>query len=756
MSQHEVIPLDALLRAKESTPKITNNNDQMKKIIMMVGFAIVIFLAFIGYSLKTSLTNNERLLTIKDIYFPVLEKVDANIVRLDKMEESFLQAVMTAEASEIDSAQTYFDEATAAFDLLLSIYPDRVDEINELKASFSSYFDVAKKTTESFMNNSEDADQLADDMTAAMNALRDKIKSFREESYGNFANTLVESQKAATLSLYMSMAVGVMNLVFMGVLVFFIRNNIKMVAVIADQNATLEHRVAERTEELHKKTNDINAMLHNMTLGVCTVVKGNKLHNEYSSYLETIFNSNQLADKDVMESLFASSNLGADSKDQINVALDSIIGEEQMIFEFNSHLLAKEMTITAGDHDDKILQLSWNPIVNEHDIVEKVLLIAQDVTALKALELASAKQKEELDIISQLIKVPVGKFNDFIDSANGYVSENKKLIEAATGNSAELIAALFRNMHTIKGNARTYEFLFITNVAHEAEQEYDRLRKDLAADWNKDLLLQQIYAVAEGIDRYQEVNDNKMGRKGRSSDQLTSRGVFVGKEDLVKLKAMAAANVEGKSNASELEDMIAKIGMTPLERLVTGAMDTVATLAEQLNKPTPVHHIKGSNLYFSSEFAQALKSSLMHVVRNSMDHGIEAADQRVQAGKSAEGNLTFACIDNGQQMELHISDDGRGLALHKLHEKGVKDGVFKAGQKPAVQEVADLIFHSGMSTAEKVSDISGRGVGMDAVRTFMREQQADIRLEMAAVSGDNFGFTPFRFVITLPATAYRI
>jgi HPt (histidine-containing phosphotransfer) domain-containing protein len=756
MSQHEVIPLDDLLRAKQSAPKVSNNNDQMKKIIMMVGFAIVIFLAFIGYSLKTSLTNTERLLTIKDIYFPVLEKVDANIVRLDKMEESFLQAVMTAEASEIDSAQTYFDEANAAFDLLIGIYPGRVEEINRLKASFSTYFDVAKQTTESFMNSKDDADQLADDMTAAMNALRDDIKAFREESYNNFANTLVESQKAATVSLYMSMAVGLMNLAFMGVLVFFIRNNIKMVAVIADQNATLEHRVAERTEELHKKTNDINAMLHNMTLGVCTVVKGNKLHNEYSSYLETIFNKQELADKNVMDSLFSSSNLGVDSKDQINVALDSIIGEDQMVFEFNSHLLVKEMTISAEGQDEKILQLSWNPIVNEHDSVEKVLLIAQDVTELKALELASAKQKEELDIISQLIKVPVGKFNDFIDSAQGYVSENKKLIEAATGNSAELVAGLFRNMHTIKGNARTYEFAFITNVAHEAEQEYDRLRKDPAAEWNKDLLLQQLYAVAEGVERYQEVNDNKMGRKGRSSDQLTSRGVFVAKDDLAKLKEMAAANLVGNHNAQELEDMIAKIGMTPLERLVTGAMDTVASLAEQLNKPTPAHHLKGSNLHFSSDFAQALKSSLMHVVRNSMDHGIEAPEQRVQAGKSAEGNLTFACVEADQKMELHISDDGRGLALHKLYEKGVREGVFTEAQKPSTQEVAALIFHSGISTAEQVSDISGRGVGMDAVRTFMREQQADIRLEMAAVSGDSFGFTPFRFVITLPASAYRI
>ena len=223
----------------------------------------------------------------------------------------------------------------------------------------------------------------------------------------------------------MGLGLGVMNLAFMAVLVFFIRNNVRMMAIIAQQNETLEARVAERTAQLSQKTSDINAMLQNMSLGVSTVVPGNRIHPEYSNYLRTLFNVEDLAGKDLLASLFGHSTLSADVKDQVAAALGAILDEDAMMFELNGHLLPREMRLDLCGAQ-KIVQMDWTPIVGGRGVVEKVLLITQDVTHLRELEASTAHQQDELDIISKIIKISVGKFDTFIESARGYVADIRR------------------------------------------------------------------------------------------------------------------------------------------------------------------------------------------------------------------------------------------------------------------------------------------------------------------------------------------
>lgn len=728
----------------------------MRKIILMVGVAIFIFLAFSTYNVKKSVESGEQLSEIRDLYFPVLERVDANIVRLDKMEERFMQAAMIGETDMIDEASEFYKQADGVFGEMAKLYPARAADIAKLRSQFQQYKNLAASTSTALIKNKGEVDpQAAEKMNASLLALKEEIKNFRKTSYDNFVQTLLESQKTTRMSLYLGLIIGAMNLIFMGVLVFFIRNTVKMTAVIAEQNATLELRVAERTAQLSQKTHDINAMLNNMSLGVCTVVPGNRLHPEYSAYLSTIFGTSDLAGRDVMEALFSSSTLGVDSKDQIVVALGAIIGEDSMMFDFNSHLLATEMQIKGADGHNKILQMDWSPIKNDDDCVDKVLLIVQDVTHLRELELAAAHQKEELDLISQIIKISIGKFNDFIDSANKFVAENRKLIESAAGKDADVVSALFRNMHTIKGNARTYEFKLITDAAHAAEMEYDRLRKEADAEWNAEQMLQELDAVAAAIGRYVEINEDKLGRKGRASDLLTTRGAFISVDEITSLRKMTSelAAASSAETLATLQKVVGHLGLIPLQRLVSGAVDSMSSLAKELNKPTPSVEIVNGDIAFNNTFAEALKSSLMHIVRNSLDHGIEAPEQRVAAGKPEQGRISFTCVEHEGGKQLRIHDDGRGLALHKLYEKGVANGVFSNAEKPTPAEVAELIFQSGLSTASQVTQVSGRGVGMDAVRTFLQEQGGGVSVELDN-PGSEFGFTPFTFVINLPQSAF--
>lgn len=728
----------------------------MGKIFLLVGIAIVVFMLFTAYSVQKEIQGSVQLKAIKDLYFPVLQRLDADIVRVDKIEETYIEAVITGDHDLTDKAADIGKDADQALAEIATLYPARAEQTAKLRAGLKSYQKLAVAAVLAFQaQNTEQGETQRAAMNQTLGQLREGLKTFRASSYAAFEQVLAGSEHDARVRLLMGLALGVMNLCFMAVLVYFIRNNVRMMTIIAEQNATLEQRVAERTAQLSQKTSDINAMLQNMKLGVSTVVSGNSIHPEYSNYLRAIFDVDDVAGKDLMDSLFVRSKLGVDSQDQVRNALGAILGEDAMMFDLNGHLLPGEMQLDAPDGKRKTVQMEWSPIVNEQGSVEKVLFITQDVTHLRELELSSAAQKEELDIIARLIRIPAGKFNEFIGSSQKFIAANRTLLQSTSTRDPEAIAALFRNMHTIKGNARTFEFVQVTNVAHLAEQTYDRLRKDENSPWQADLMLSELDAVEAEINRYVRVSEDTLGRKGRAADMLTARGAFVAAEELEQLKAkvaaVAAANTQPE--IAELRGLIERLGFTSLQRIVSSSTDALNSLAQELNKPVPEVDIVDGNIAFTRAFAAALKSSFMHILRNSLDHGIETPAERMQAHKPESGRIHFKCVQHSDRVELRIGDDGRGLPLHKLYEKALAAGVMKSEVQPRPQDVAELIFRSGLSTAAQVTQVSGRGVGMDAVRTFLTEQGARIGVSLRGPQA-GLAFTPFEFVIDVPSAAY--
>jgi HPt (histidine-containing phosphotransfer) domain-containing protein len=729
----------------------------MKKVAMIVGISIVIFMAFTAYSVRKDMQGAAQLATIKDLYFPVLQRLDANIVRIDKVEATYIEVAVTGDRDLFDKAKDVVKEADEAYAEIANLDAPASAEVKKLRADLQRYRELAEKASLAFLQTGGADTSPMQAMNDSLALARKNLSGFRLAVYNGFVSTLAGSQHDARVRMIMGLSLGLMNLCFMAVLVYFIRNNIRMMAVIAQQNATLENRVAERTAQLSQKTSDINAMLQNMQLGVCTVVPGNRIHPEYSRHLGTIFAQEELGDKGLVDTLFDKCSLGVDAKDQISVSLGSILGEDPMMFAMNGHLLAREMELKDAGGANKIVQMEWSPIANEATgTVDKVLLITQDVTQLRELEKSAAHQKEELDIISKILRISIGKFNDFVSSAQGYLTANRKLLNENGARNAEVIAALFRNMHTVKGNARTFEFTQITNAAHHAEQSYDRLRKDEQAVWNASELLAELDTVESALAQYVSINEDKLGRKGRASDLLTTRGVFVGNDALADLRTMAE-KLDGpltQQQATTMRKAIEQLGLIPLKRIISGSVDSISSLAHELHKPAPAVDLSDdADIAFNSAFAEAMKGSLMHIVRNSLDHGIEAPTERVRAGKPEQGRLRFTCKHVSDKVELRISDDGRGLALHKLYEKGAAAGLFKDSVKPTRQQVADIIFLAGLSTSAQVTQVSGRGVGMDAVRTFLKEQGATVRIELQG-AGTALELTPFEFVIDIPHAAY--
>ena len=139
--------------------------------------------------------------------------------------------------------------------------------------------------------------------------------------------------------------------------------NIRMREVIEEQNRTLEQKVEERTEALQEKTNDILNMMQNMHQGLFTIMEGGIIHHEYAAYLEQILETDKIANRNFMDLLFKDTNLGTDRIDQVQTAVEALLGSDEMMFDFNSHLLATEIVISLPDDRTKILELDWDPII---------------------------------------------------------------------------------------------------------------------------------------------------------------------------------------------------------------------------------------------------------------------------------------------------------------------------------------------------------------------------------------------------------
>jgi len=749
------LPSKQTASGHEAAGAAPSTANPMRKIIFMVGVAIFVFLAVTSYSVRQSFQSSDQLSAIKDLYFPVLQKIEANIVRLDKMEELFMRSVMLGDHDPLDEAEDFYKKGDEVFVEIEQIYPERTKEIKALREEYKQYNAMALQTAEDFLKNKiANMPEQTKRMNKTLNALRESIKKFRESSYQNFVKTLAQSQQTVKLNLYMGIALGVMNLIFMGVLVFFIRNNVAMMAVIAEQNATLEKRVAERTAQLRQKTNDIQAMLQNMPQGVMTVLPGGVIHPEYSAYMETIFETKDIGGQNLTQLVFTNTSLGSNDLSQVDAAVGSCIGEDMMNYEFNSHLLVTDFNITLPNGAVKSLSLSWSPIADENDTVEKLMLCVRDVTELKRLEGEAGAQKRELEIIGEILAVSQEKFQDFIESAYTFVAENEEIIRKAPQKDLDAIGLLFRNMHTIKGNARTYGLLNMTNVVHETEQEYDDLRKDEEKVWDQDALLNQLALVHASVDEYHKINDVKLGRKGPGRRGNVERFLMVDKDQVARaMELVKAANTGDLADArkalSEVERTLRLIGTEKIDTVLAGIVESMPSLAKELGKEAPQISIADNGIVVRNQAIGLLKNVFTHLFRNSMDHGLETAEARQAAGKSPVGHIQLAAALDAGQLTLKLHDDGRGLAVGRIRQKAIENGVLSEGETPSPEEIANLIFASGFSTADKVTEVSGRGVGMDAVRGFLQKEGGDVAIRF---TDNNAGSDQraFELVITLP------
>jgi two-component system chemotaxis sensor kinase CheA len=191
---------------------------------------------------------------------------------------------------------------------------------------------------------------------------------------------------------------------------------------------------------------------------------------------------------------------------------------------------------------------------------------------------------------------------------------------------------------------------------------------------------------------------------------------------------MSAALLQLDRQTRELQERVMSIRMVPVEMVFSRFPRMVHELGKQLGKDVELL-MEGQATELDKTFIEMLVDPLTHLVRNAVDHGMETKEERLKTGKPAMGSIFLRASSRGGSIHIEVKDDGKGLNRDRIYQKALDKGLVQPGSRPSDDELNLLIFEPGFSTVEQVSDLSGRGVGMDVVRQNVRALGGRIEVE---------------------------
>ncbi|HEX7849113.1 MAG TPA: chemotaxis protein CheW [Sphingomonas sp.] len=387
------------------------------------------------------------------------------------------------------------------------------------------------------------------------------------------------------------------------------------------------------------------------------------------------------------------------------------------------------------------------------------------------------------------------------DLLQEFIAETRETLDALSG---EIVAweadpadrarldAIFRFVHTVKGSCGFLDLPRLARLSHAAEDVLAAVRSgertpdqklvtavlaivdrigeiveaiDVGAaldDTGEDLLIAALDAGAEAAApgaQQAPVGQRVANRSVRLSTDLLDR-MMSGMSDMVLARNELARRMRDQNvdpvieaaldrlslTVAEMRDTVTRTRMQKVDALFSALPRMVRDTAAEVGKSVQLQ-IEGSDVELDREMIEMMRDPLVHIIRNSIDHGIESAAERRIMGKREVGRLVVSARQSGNQIILEIADDGRGIDVDRLVQKLTASGQLRGRDLSILSERAklDLIFEPGLSTKDEVTAISGRGVGMDVVRANIEQVGGRIDLVNAKDRG-------LRILIHVPLT----
>lgn len=442
----------------------------------------------------------------------------------------------------------------------------------------------------------------------------------------------------------------------------------------------LEGIVARRTAELEARNRDMRRVLDHVGQGMLTVDAAGRVSNERSKKLDQWLGE------------LPASGRFSDWLERFDrpTAEWFEIGLEELVDAFlPRRVLVKELPRQFRrtlDGERHTYALEYAVIEDEEGEFERLLVVMTDVTdALRRAE-SEAQQKENLRLFELLASDATG-FEEYFEEA-------KRMVRAVVDEPALPLTNLERLLHTLKGNSALFGLERIVQRVHEIEQAIAD-----SGDRPKPEVLQSLDLLWSSVE--QKVAHLSGGARAH---QLTlERSDF----------AALCEAVDAERPHAELGLRLRKMQMEPSARRLAILAEQAQRIAERLGRDNvDVHAHVEADVRFENARWAGFWASLVHVFRNAIDHGLEREDERIECGKDSKARLALRTYSRGDELVVEIEDDGRGIDLERLAARARSVGL------PAknTADVLAAVFSDGVTTRDEVTEISGRGVGMAAVR----------------------------------------
>ncbi|QDV09954.1 Gliding motility regulatory protein [Planctomycetes bacterium Poly30] len=465
----------------------------------------------------------------------------------------------------------------------------------------------------------------------------------------------------------------------------------------------LEKKVEERTAQLRERNREMQVVLDSIEQGIVTVDASCQLLPEHSSSIETFFGefvpgetfADYLSRSCVTTAEWFSMNWEAlaDGFLPMELAIDQLpkharIGESSYDFEYRTKL-------------------------DDSGELEAVLIVVSDKTNEVAREHAEALQREVLTMLERAMKDERG-FAAFYKESTALLAK----VEGASHESAT--SEEKRALHTMKGNAAAFGLGSISKACHELENA-----------WGRSTLLEAETAFEALKNRWLELGETAERLLG-DADEDTIRVPASQLETLLELA------VDGGSEklAAELAELLLEPTSPALERLESQALQ----IAERLERSPLKTHVESHGVRVQRASFQPLWSALVHVIRNAIDHGIEAPEERLDADKDAAGKISIRTQVVDGSLIVTVEDDGRGIDWERVRTKACEVGL----PNETCDDLVNALFATEFTTRDSVSELSGRGVGLAAVANAIENLKGSI--SVTSLPGEG---TRMQFVIPL-------
>ena len=460
----------------------------------------------------------------------------------------------------------------------------------------------------------------------------------------------------------------------------------------------LEKIVQARTVELDGRNRDMRLVLDNVGQGFVTMDRDGRLASEHSAIVETWLGKPE-AGMTLGDLLTRHSpEFGA----RVRLGWAEVI-EDVLPMDLALHQMPSLLML--GEHH---LRFEFKPIM-QGDRIEKALVVISDVTAEIARARSEAERRQSMAVFERMSADRPG-FLEFLE-------EGTAIVDALASEKVQNEVELKRMIHTLKGNCAIYGVEAAAELCHEIET---RMNEEHLAP-----LPEQIRHLATMWAQLRADVDRMIG----------SRRTLIELEEQQYRDLLALAQDAG--SRALLVRKMEELAMEPTRVRLERIAEQARRIARRLTKGEIDVAIEDHDLRLDPKRWAAFWSAFIHAVRNAADHGLEAPDERTQAGKSERGRLSLRTVARGDDLVIEIEDDGRGIDWAALGEKARRLGV------PADTdvEIREALFRDGVSTAQQVSEISGRGVGMGAVRAAARALGGDVIVHSQAGHGTRVEIT---------------